>query len=176
MFIGRHLETRNLVKALSLVFSNEQTRSNANTEPGVTIVGSSLYERLGGKDAIAAVVGDFTARCADDERINKKFARTDIPRLKKMLVDQVCEATGGPCTYTGRDMKETHRSMGVTAGEFDALVEDLVASLDSFNVPKTEQEELLSLLGPMRGDVVEVESPETGTPLPDSYEAAPALG
>ena len=55
-------------------------------------MGSSLYERLGGKDAIAAVVADFTARCADDERINKKFARTDIPRLKKMLVDQVCEA------------------------------------------------------------------------------------
>jgi hemoglobin len=140
------------------------------------IVGASLYERLGGKDAIAAVVDDFTAKCANDERINKKFARTDIPRLKKMLVDQVCEATGGPCTYTGRDMKETHRDMSVTAGEFDALVEDLVASLDSFNVPKTEQEELLSLLGPMRGDIVEVESPETGTPLPDSYEAAQALG
>jgi hemoglobin len=140
------------------------------------IVGASLYERLGGRDAIAAVVDDFTARCANDERINKKFARTDIPRLKKMLVDQVCEATGGPCTYTGRDMKETHRSMGVTAGEFDALVEDLVATQDHFDVPKAEQEELLGLLGPMRGDIVEVESPETGTPLPDSYEAAPALG
>ena len=72
-------------------------------------------------------------------------------------------------------MKETHRSMGVTAGEFDALVEDLVASLSHFDVPKAEHEELLGLLGPMRGDIVEVESPETGTPLPDSYEAAPAL-
>jgi hemoglobin len=92
-----------------------------------------------------------------------------------MLIDQVCEATGGPCTYTGRDMHETHDGMGVTAGEFDALVEDLVSTLDEFNVPKTEQDELLALLAPMRGEIVEVESPQTGTPLPDAYQPAPAL-
>ncbi len=139
-------------------------------------MGSSLYDRLGGASAIAAVVDDFVTRCAGDDRINKKFARTDIPRLKQMLADQVSEATGGPATYTGRDMKETHRGMGVTAGEFDALVEDLVATLNQFDVPQTEQEELLGLLGPMRGDIVEVESPETGTPLPAEYQPAPALG
>jgi len=136
---------------------------------------ASLYERLGGLDAINAVVDSFVARCAGDERINPKFARTEVPRLKKMLVDQVCEATGGPCTYTGRDMRETHDGMGVTAGEFGALVEDLVATLDEFDVPKAEQDELLGLLAPMRGDIVEVESPETGTPLPESYQTAPAL-
>jgi hemoglobin len=136
---------------------------------------AALYERLGGLDAIKAVVDAFVARCAGDERINKKFARSDVPRLKKMLVDQVCEATGGPCTYTGRDMRETHDNMAVTAGEFDALVEDLVATLDEFDVPKPEQEELLALLGPMRDEIVEVESPETGTPLPESYQPAPAL-
>jgi hemoglobin len=135
----------------------------------------SLYERLGGLDAITAVVDAFVARCAGDGRINAKFARSDVPRLKKMLVDQVCEAAGGPWTYTGRTMKETHDGMGVTAGEFDALVEDLIATLDEFGVPKAEQDELLGLLGPMRGEIVEVESPETGTPLPDSYDAAPAL-
>jgi hemoglobin len=135
----------------------------------------SLYERLGGLDAIRAVVDSFVARCAGDERINRKFQRTDIPRLKKMLVDQVCEATGGPCTYTGRGMRETHDGMEVTAGEFDALVEDLVATLDEFDVPKAEQDELLGLLGPMRGEIVEVESPQTGTPLPEGYQAAPAL-
>jgi hemoglobin len=136
---------------------------------------SSLYERLGGLDAITAVVDSFVPRCAGDGRINAKFARTDVPRLKKMLVDQVCEATGGPCTYTGRTMKETHDGMGVTAGEFDALVEDLVATLNEFDVPKAEQDELLELLAPMRGEIVEVESPATGAPLPDSYETAPAL-
>ena len=136
---------------------------------------ASLYERLGGLEAIRAVVDSFVARCADDGRINGKFGRTDVPRLKQMLVDQVCEATGGPCTYTGRDMRETHDGMGVTAGEFDALVEDLVATLDEFEVPKPEQDELLGVLGPMRADIVEVESAETGTPLPDTYQPAPAL-
>jgi hemoglobin len=135
----------------------------------------SLYERLGGLEAINAVVEAFVARCAGDERISPKFVRTDIPRLKKMLVDQVCDATGGPCTYTGRDMRETHDGMGVTAAEFDALVEDLVATLEQFGVPKAEQDELLGLLAPMRGDIVEVESPETGTPLPAAYEPAPPL-
>ncbi len=136
---------------------------------------ASLYERLGSLDAITAVVDSFVARCAGDDRINEKFARSDVPRLKKMLVDQVCEAAGGPCTYTGRDMRETHDGMAVTAGEFDALVEDLVATLAEFDVPRAEQEELLGLLGPMRAEIVEVESPETGTPLPDTYQAAPAL-
>ena len=137
---------------------------------------ASLYERLGGLAAINAVIDSFVARCAADDRINPKFERTDIPRLKKMLVDQVCEATGGPCTYAGRSMRETHDGMGVTAGEFDALVEDLVATLDEFDVPKEEQDELLSVLGSMRGEIVEIESPETGTPLPASYQTAPALG
>jgi hemoglobin len=135
----------------------------------------SLYERLGGKDAITAVVDDFVGRCAADARINGKFARTDVPRLKASLVDQVCEAAGGPCTYTGRDMHTTHHGMAVTAGEFDALVGDLVATLDKFSVPEAEKSELLGVLGPMRPDIVEVESSATGTPLPDTYRNAPPL-
>jgi hemoglobin len=135
----------------------------------------SLYERLGGKTAISAVVDDFVARCAADARINGKFARTDIARLKESLVDQVCEAAGGPCTYSGRDMRTTHDGMAVTAGEFDALVEDLVATLDGFSVPEAEKGELLGVLGPMRADIVEVESDSTGTPLPDTYRNAPPL-
>jgi hemoglobin len=137
---------------------------------------ASLYERLGEKDAITAVVDDFVARCAADDRINPKFARTDIPRLKAMLVDQVCEASGGPCRYQGRSMRETHTGMAVTAGEFDALVEDLAATLDKFGVPKVEQDELLSVLGPMRPDIVEIETPATGTPLPATYENAKPVG
>jgi hemoglobin len=135
----------------------------------------SLYDRLGGKDAVIAVVDDFVGRAAADSRINGKFARTDVPRLKAMLVEEVSAATGGPGPYTGRSMHETHDGMGVTAGEFDALVADLVATLDQFNVPATEQQELLGILGPLRSDIVEVESAETGTPLPESYETAPPL-
>ena len=77
-------------------------------------MGGSLYERLGGKAGITAVIDDFVGRCAGDARINGKFARTDIARLKANLVDQVCEATGGPCTYSGRDMHTTHHDMSVT--------------------------------------------------------------
>ena len=136
---------------------------------------SSLYEHLGESGAISAVVQDFVARCAADDRIDAKFPRTDIPRLKKMLVDQVTQATGGPATYSGRDMKETHAGMGVTAGEFDALVEDLVASLDHLAVPKEDQGEALELLAPMRGQIVEIGSSATGQPLPDTYQPAPAV-
>jgi hemoglobin len=135
----------------------------------------SLYERLGGSEAITAVIDDFVARCAGDARINGKFARSDIARLKAMLVDQVIAATGGPATYKGRSMPETHRGMGVTAGEFEALVEDLMATLDRFAVPAAEQQELIAILAPIRSDVVEIESPQTGTPLPGSYQTAPAL-
>ena len=71
-------------------------------------MGPTLYERLGGIDAITAVVEDFRDRVAGDDRINLKFARTDLKRLTKMLIDQVCEATGGPCRYNGRSMKEAH--------------------------------------------------------------------
>jgi len=114
----------------------------------------SLYDRLGGKDAIVAVVDDFVGNVAADSRINRYFARTDIPRLKRNLVDQICAGTGGPCTYTGRDMKSAHAGMGVTNADFDALVGDLVKSLDKFKVPDKEKGELLGILGPMRPSIV----------------------
>ena len=116
---------------------------------------TSLYQRLGGIEAITAVVDDFVANVADDSRINARFANTDIPKLKRLLVEQICAGTGGPCTYTGRDMKTTHAGMGITDAEFDALVEDLVRSLDKFKVPAAEKEELLGILGPMKTDIVE---------------------
>ena len=136
---------------------------------------STLYERLGGLDAIKAVVEDFRDRVAGDDRINLKFARTDLARLTKMLTDQVCEATGGPCRYNGRSMKEAHAGMKVTKGEFNALVEDLVATLKQFKVAGAEQDELLAILGPLKSEIVEVDSNEVGTALPDAFQAAPAL-
>ena len=135
----------------------------------------TLFERLGGLDAITAVVEDFRDRVAQDDRINLKFARTDLGRLRKMLIDQVCEATGGPCQYNGRSMKQAHGGMKITTGEFNALVEDLVATLKQFKVPSREQDELLAILGPLKSDIVEVNSSEVGTPLPDEFQPAPAL-
>ena len=135
----------------------------------------SLYERLGGMDSIAAVVDDFRDRVAADDRINQKFAKTDLARLKKMLTDQICEAAGGPCKYTGRSMKDAHAGMRVTNGEFDALVQDLVATLNHFKVGKTEQVEILGVLGPLKADIVEVDSSQVRTPLPSTFQPAPAL-
>lgn len=136
----------------------------------------SLYERLGGKDAITAVVDEFAGRVLADARINQKFGKSDPVRLKAMLVDQICFASGGPCQYTGRDMKTTHSMMGVTEGEFNALVEDLVGALDKFSVPAAEKNELLGLLGPMKPEIVEVNSTATGTPLPKKFKAFKASG
>ena len=114
----------------------------------------SLYDRLGGLGAITAVVDDFVGNVAADNRINKFFAKTDIPRLKRLLVEQICAGTGAPCAYTGRDMRSAHAGMGITDAQFNALVEDLVKSLDKFKVPEKEKGELLGILGPMKPSIV----------------------
>lgn len=115
----------------------------------------NLYTRLGGKTAIRAVVNDFVGNVAADKRINKFFAKTDIPNLKRQLTNQICQGSGGPCKYTGRSMKDAHRGMGVSGTDFGALVEDLQKSLNKFKVPAREQGELLAILGPMKKDIVE---------------------
>ena len=102
------------------------------------------------------MIDQFVANVGADRRINGRFATTDIPRLKGHLVDQVCSVTGGPCQYRGRDMKHTHSGMQISTADFEALVQDLVAALDTFHVPAEEKRELLGLLGPMQKDIVEV--------------------
>jgi hemoglobin len=129
-------------------------KSNTTTTATQT-ESKSLYDRLGGVDAIKAVVKDFVEeRVAKDNRINARFMNTDIPKLEGLLTDQICAATGGPCTYTGRNMKETHAGMHITEAEFTALVEDLQASLNKFNVGKAEQDELIGALAKMHDDIV----------------------
>jgi len=120
----------------------------------------SLYERLGGKKAIALVVDEFVSRVAADNRINAFFAQTaaDETRLrmfKGRLVDQICEASGGPCKYTGKEMKAAHMGMGVGGSDFDALVQDLAAALDTLRVGAHEKDQLLGALAPMKTDIVE---------------------
>ena len=117
--------------------------------------GKSLYDRLGGKSSISAVVDQFVANVAADTRINGRFATTDIRKLKGHLFDQVCMTTGGPCIYSGRDMKKTHAGMKISNGDFGAFVEDLVKALDMFKAPAQEKGELLGLLGPMKKEIVE---------------------
>jgi len=125
--------------------------SSTATKPAAQ---KSLYERLGGKEAIVAVVDDFVGNIAKDNRINARFGNSDIPHLKLMLVEQICEASGGPCKYSGKDMKTSHTGMKITDEEFNALVEDLKTSLDKFKVPAAEQNDLLGALAPMKPQIV----------------------
>jgi len=114
----------------------------------------SLYDRLGGKAAIIAVVDQLVDNVESDKRINGFFATTDRGPFKAKLVDQICAASGGPCRYAGKDMRTAHAGRHITDADFDALVEDLVAALDHFNVPAREKTDLLGLLAPMRKDLV----------------------
>ena len=113
----------------------------------------TLYERLGGRAAITAVVDDSIANVTADPRIKQRFANAG-PGLTKNLVDLVCLRTGGPCKYTGADMATAHEGMFIRDDEFDALVEDMAKSLDKFKVPAREKAEALVILRQMRNAIV----------------------
>lgn len=119
----------------------------------------TLYERLGKTEAITAVVDEFLKNVVGDDRINKFFADTvkdpkQVARLRQNLIDQICEASGGPCKYKGKKMEKAHKGMNISDADFGALVEDLVKALDKFNVPAKEKGELLGALAAMKGDIV----------------------
>lgn len=118
----------------------------------------SLYSRLGGYDAIAAVVDDFITRLATDPSFAKFFSgfSTDSKkRLRQHILDQFCVAAGGPCVYLGRDMKTTHAGLGITEPQWDAAAKHLVAALDKYNVPKAEKDELMAFVATQKKDIVE---------------------
>jgi hemoglobin len=119
--------------------------------------GPTLYQRLGGREAIKGVVDDFVANMVADPRVNSRFKGMQpaaVSKLQTNLADQICDATGGPCAYLGRDMKTTHKGMGITEAEWNATVENLVKALNKFRVPPKEQQELLSALSGMKKDIV----------------------
>jgi hemoglobin len=118
----------------------------------------SLYERLGGYNAIAAVVDDFIGRLIADKRFEKFFAGFSTDSRKKIrqhIVDQFCVATGGPCVYMGRDMKTTHGGLGITEDDWNAAAKHLVASLDKYKVPEKEKGEVVAFVMTLKKDIVE---------------------
>jgi hemoglobin len=114
----------------------------------------TLYQRLGGTPGIAAVVDDFVDNVRVDPVIGKRFQGVDIDHTKAMLTELVCKGSGGPCAYTGRSMKDTHRGMDISDAEFNAMAGDMAKTLDKFKLPQRERTEVLNLLNSMRGDVV----------------------
>jgi hemoglobin len=122
--------------------------------PAAPVADKPLYERLGGQPAITAVVDEFVNRTTSDARIKFRFFNTDAVSLKRLLVEFVCVASGGPCKYTGRDMASAHAGMDLVDDEFTALVENLVAAMDKFHVPDREKGEVLGALGPLKPQMV----------------------
>jgi hemoglobin len=120
----------------------------------------SLYERLGGMPAVRVVVDDLVSRILADGRVNQWFAHAAsspeaAAAYKAKLADFVCQATGGPCKYTGLDMEAAHKGRGITAKAFNAVVENLMATLAKLQVAEKEQKQLISLLAPLKAAVVQ---------------------
>jgi len=122
----------------------------------------TLYQRLGGYDAIAAVTDDFIVRLATDPTLSRFFVgvgEASEKRIRQLVVDQICAATGGPCLYIGRDMKEVHKGLGISEKDWQTSVDLLVATLDKFEVGKQEKDELLAIVGTLKEQVVEAPQP-----------------
>ena len=118
----------------------------------------SLYTRLGGYDAIAAVVDDFITRLATDKRFERfftGFSDDSKKRLRQHILDQFCVAAGGPCVYMGRDMRTTHKGLGITEADWDAAAKHLDEALDTYKVPEAEKNELLAFVVTQKKDIVE---------------------
>src|SRR5262245_36415411 len=129
----------------------------ASTSQESAPAGPSLYKRLGGREGIAIVVNDFTANMVADARVNERFKNAkpaDVEKFKSNLADQICDASGGPCSYLGKDMKTAHKGMKITEAEWTATVENLVKALDKNNVNAQAKQELLGALAPMKKDIV----------------------
>lgn len=132
----------------------------AGASPGAqdSAAQKSLYARLGGYDAIAAVVDDFVGRLVTDKQFERFFVghSTDSKkRIRQHILDQLCAAAGGPCVYTGRTMKASHEGLGITDAEWDAAAKHLVASLDKFKVPDKEKKDLLDFVTTQKADIVD---------------------
>jgi hemoglobin len=129
--------------------------------PSVTPVRAqerSLYVRLGGYDALAAVVDDFVPRLVGDSLLVRFFrghGTAAQQRIRQLLVDQLCAATGGPCFYVGRDMKTTHAGLGINEADWTRAVQHLTATLDKFRVPVREKGEVLATVSKLKPDIVE---------------------
>lgn len=117
----------------------------------------SLYTRLGGYDAIVAVTQDFVTRLATDPQLGRFFVGlNDVSkaRVEAHVVDFLCKATGGPCIYTGQDMKTAHTGLHITEADWNASNTHLTETLNKFKVPAKEQSEVITALGALKGDIV----------------------
>src|ERR1700730_16799527 len=153
----REALTMPIVRGLSLMLLMLATAAHA---------GPTLYERIGGEAKLKAVVDEFTNLILEDDRINFTFADSDMSKFKKLIFEQLCEITQGPCKYTGRDMYEGHKKLNLNNAQFNALAEDLYIALDRVHVPYRVQNRLMALRAPMQRDVIKPGFVAPGTQKP----------
>jgi len=115
----------------------------------------SLYRALGEQAGITRIVEGMLLNIARDPRIVRHFENIDIVRLRDKLVEQVCVEAGGPCTYTGDSMEDSHKGQNLTPSDFNALVENLQGAMVAEGIAAPVQNRLLARLAPMRGQVIE---------------------
>ena len=126
----------------------------------ISVLGASpahaetLYDALGGQPGLVRIVDSLMRRNLVDDRLRETLEETNTDRLKRLLVTQFCELSGGPCVYRGRDMRRSHSHLNITTADFNALVENLQAAMDESGVPFRTQNRLLALLAPMYSDMV----------------------
>jgi len=117
----------------------------------------SLYKRLGGYNSIAGVVDDFIGRLVADKQLGRFFighCTNSKKKMRQLIVDMMCEATGGPCIYTGRDMKTVHTGLGITESDWQVSVKLLTATLDKFKVPQKERNDVFGAVSGLKSDIV----------------------
>ena len=145
------LLTISIVFAVLASFVGSAPRASAQNK-------DSLYKRLGGYEALAAVTDDFIFRLATDKTVGRFFvgaSDNSKMRIRQLVVDQLCAATGGPCVYIGRDMKTAHKGLGITEEDWNISIKHLVASLTKFKVPENLQKEVAGALAGLKNDIVE---------------------
>jgi hemoglobin len=126
----------------------------------------TLFQQIGGEPKLRATIDTMTEIMLVDPRINFTFANTDLAKFKGLLYDQICELTGGPCKYTGRDMASSHEKINSTNAMFNALAEDLYIAFEKHGVPYRLQNRVMALLAPMQPDIVKKGSGPPGPPPP----------
>lgn len=148
-------------RACALLLAGLLLAGAARAEPAV-----ALYARLGGEPVVRVVVSDTLDRVTVDPRLKRSFAEIDVERVKRLLVEQICELAGGGCRYSGASMQEAHAGHRISESEFYGLVAILRDSLREHHVKLRERNELLSLLAPMKRDVVNAPTPRPDTANP----------
>lgn len=140
-----------LVGSIGAAHAQSQSAAHQESSP-------SLYKRLGGYDALAAVTDDFVGRLVADKQLARFFggvSRDSQKRIRQLVLDQLCAATGGPCIYIGRSMRTVHEGLGITENDWNVAVKHLGETLEKFKVGKAEQDDLLKILGPLKADIVD---------------------